>query len=69
MNSKWFETQTIIALGICFAYIGLVYTWTFYQPTLAAEQRDVVILLVGGLSTALGAVIQAFFNRSSNNGG
>ncbi len=60
---KWFEAQTVISFSVIAAFLLLVFIWTFYQPKLDAGSRDIVMMLIGGLNTAVGSVIQFFLNR------
>lgn len=60
---KWFEAQTVIAFSVIFGFLAFIFMWTLYQPPLEPAHRDIMLLLVGGLNTAVGSVIQYFLNR------
>jgi hypothetical protein len=61
--SKIFEATTVLAFSIVAGFLASVALWSLYPPTLDQTQKEVALLLYGNLGTALGIVIQYFFNR------
>lgn len=63
-QSRWSDTQKIIALTVVFSFIGVVVVWMFYPPKGDPGAIAVLNTLVGSLGTGFGMVLTYFFGSS-----
>lgn len=66
-NPKWqfADVQSILAFVIVFAFIGVVGTFLYKPPTVNEILKDVLLVLVGNLSSKFGDVYAFYFNSTA----
>jgi hypothetical protein len=60
---KWFESASIISFTIIATFCVLLFWWSYRPPTLSTEQKDVLMMLMQVMNTAVVGVIAYFLKK------
>jgi len=66
ITTPWSDTQKILALFLCIAFVVVIFVWMFFPPRSDQGATAVLNTLVGALSGFVGMVITFYFGSSRN---
>jgi len=64
----WGDIQRILAIGMCFGFLGIVLLWMFFPPKGNEATNAVLNTLVGAAAAGFSMVLQYYFGSSKTSG-